>query len=123
MGTGETSAGRDADSRTGAGRAHRWRRLLEDGTYRSAGEIAESESITRSYIIRLLSLTLLAPDIVEAILDGRPPKVMQFDELTRVMPSGWGEQRRAVAMAGSWSHASLVIAVHQSRTAEYGQHQ
>jgi hypothetical protein len=55
-------------------RAHRWRRLIENGTYRSAVEIAEAERITRSFVNRLLRLTLLAPDIVEAIPEGRRPK-------------------------------------------------
>ena len=55
-------------------RAHRWKRMLEDGRYGSAGELAEAESVTRSFVNRLLRLTLLAPDIVEAILEGRPPK-------------------------------------------------
>ena len=59
-------------------RAHRWKRLLEEGRYRSAGELAEAEGITRSFVNRLLRLTLLAPDIVEAILDGRQPKAMQW---------------------------------------------
>ena len=54
-------------------RAHRWW-LLEERRDRSAGELAEAESVTRSFVNRLLRLTLLAPDIVEAILEGRPPK-------------------------------------------------
>ena len=77
-------------------RAHRWKRMLEDGRYRSAGELAEAEGVTRSFVNRLLRLTLLAPDIVEAILDGRQPKGMQLEELTRVMPSAWEEQREQV---------------------------
>ena len=55
-------------------RAHRWKGLLEERRDRSAGELAEAESVTRSFVNRLLRLTLLAPDIVEAILEGRPPK-------------------------------------------------
>ena len=51
-------------------RAHRWKRLLEDGRYRSAAEAAEAEGVTRSFVNRLLRLTLLAPEIVEAILEG-----------------------------------------------------
>jgi hypothetical protein len=43
-------------------RAHRWKQLIEDGTYRSAAEIAEAEGVTRSFVNRLLRLTLLAPD-------------------------------------------------------------
>jgi hypothetical protein len=73
-------------------RAHRWKRMLEEGRYRSAGEIAEAEKITRSFVNRLLRLTLLAPDIQEAILDGRQPKSMQLEELTRVKPTAWHEQ-------------------------------
>ncbi|HOT81673.1 MAG TPA: hypothetical protein PLQ12_00010 [Candidatus Defluviicoccus seviourii] len=57
-------------------------------------EIAEAERIDRSYVNRLLRLTLLAPDIQEAILDGRQPKGMQLEELTRQMPMAWGEQQR-----------------------------
>jgi len=77
-------------------RAHRWKGMLEDTAYRSAAEIAEAEKLTRSFVNRLLRLTLLAPDIVEAILDGRQPKGMQLEELTGSMPSGWDEQRRRV---------------------------
>jgi hypothetical protein len=50
-------------------RAHRWKRLIEHGTCRSAAEIAEAEGVTRSYVNQLLRLTLLAPDIQEAILE------------------------------------------------------
>jgi hypothetical protein len=74
-------------------RAHRWKRMLEEGRYRSAAEIAEAEGLTRSFINRLLRLTLLAPDIVEAILDGLQPKGMALEELTRAMPSAWEEQQ------------------------------
>ena len=74
-------------------RAHRWKRLMEEGKYRSAGEIAEAERIDRSFVNRLLRLTLLAPDIQEAILHGRQPKVMQLEQLTRTLPSDWARQR------------------------------
>jgi hypothetical protein len=61
-------------------RAHRWKRMLEEGRYESAGELAEAESFTRSFVNRMMRLTLLAPDIVEAILDGRQLKGMQLEE-------------------------------------------
>src|SRR5512132_4068951 len=79
-------------------RAHRWRRMLEEGRYRSAAEIAEAEGVTRGFVNRLLRLTLLAPEIVEAILDGRQPKAMQLEELIRVMPSSWKEQRELLTL-------------------------
>ena len=74
-------------------RAHRWKRLLEEGKYRSAGELAEAEGVTRSFVNRLLRVTLLAPDIVEAILEGRQPRRFVVEELTRAMPSAWAEQK------------------------------
>jgi hypothetical protein len=52
-------------------RAHRWKRMLEAGKCRSIAEIAAAEKIHRSFVSRLLDLTLLAPDIQGAILDVR----------------------------------------------------
>ncbi len=77
-------------------RAHRWKRMLEEGRYRSGTEIAEAEGATRSFVNRLLRLTLLAPEIQEEILDGRQPTGMQLEELTGPMPSGWEKQRKAL---------------------------
>jgi hypothetical protein len=62
-------------------RAHRWNRMLENGRFHSIAEIAEAEKIDRSFVSRLLDLTLLAPDIQEAILEGRQRKGIQLDEL------------------------------------------
>jgi hypothetical protein len=53
-------------------RAWRWQRMLESGEYGTLAELAAAERISRSYVSRILRLTLLAPDIVERILDGRP---------------------------------------------------
>jgi hypothetical protein len=55
-------------------RAHRWRRRIESGQAKSVTDLAEQEGVTAAYVYRLLPLTCLAPDIVEAILDGRQPK-------------------------------------------------
>ena len=51
-------------------RAFRWKRMLESGEFATIAELAEREGIAPSYMTRVLRLTLLAPDIVEAILDG-----------------------------------------------------
>jgi hypothetical protein len=77
-------------------RAHRWKRMLEEGAYRSAAEIAEAEKIARSFVNRLLRLTLLTPEIVEAILDGRQGKDLQLAVLTGKLPSAWEEQRQLI---------------------------
>jgi hypothetical protein len=74
-------------------RAHRRKRMLDEGKYRSACELAEAEGVTRSFVTRLLRLTLLAPNIVETILEGRQPKGMQLEDLTKPLSSAWEEQR------------------------------
>jgi hypothetical protein len=72
--------------------------MLEAGRCRSIAEIAEAEKIDRSFVSQLLDLTLLAPDIQEAIVEGRQVKGMQLDELMRAMATEW-EQRRLVILA------------------------
>lgn len=75
-------------------RAFRWQRMLESGRFASVTELAEAEKINQSYLCRVLRLALLAPDIVEAILDGRPPAGLQLSLLLGPLPSEWTEQRR-----------------------------
>jgi len=67
-------------------RAFRWRRMLEEGRYVSVRELAKAEGVNRTYIGRLLNLTLLAPDLVEAILDGRQPQGMTLPGLMEAFP-------------------------------------
>ena len=62
-------------------RAHRWRRRIESGQAKSITDLAEQEGVTMAYVCRLLPLTCLAPDIVEAILDGRQPKGLRLVEM------------------------------------------
>jgi hypothetical protein len=75
-------------------RAHRWRRKIESGQAKSITDLAEQEGVTMAYICRLLPLTCLAPDIVEAILDGRQPKGLRLAEMLGNGPLEWEEQRR-----------------------------
>ena len=77
-------------------RAHRWREMLENGTHSTIAEIAGAEKINESYVGRVLRLTLLAPDIVEAILGGRQPAGLQLDHLLARFPVGWVEQRAEI---------------------------
>jgi hypothetical protein len=76
-------------------RAHRWRRRVESGQARSITDLAEHEGVTVAYVCRLIPLTCLAPDIVEAILDGRQPKGLRLAEMLGNGPLGWDEQRSA----------------------------
>jgi hypothetical protein len=73
-------------------RAHRWRRRIESGQAHSITDLAEQESVTDAYVCRLLPLTCLAPDIVEAILDGRQPKGLRLAEMLGNGQVGWEEQ-------------------------------
>ena len=74
-------------------RAHRWRQLIESGKYGSSAELAKAEKVNDSYLSRILRLTLIAPDIIEAILAGRQPTTLQLDELLKPLPAAWGQQR------------------------------
>lgn len=77
-------------------RAPRWRRLLESGEYASITELAAAEKINQSYVCRILRLTLLAPDIVEVVLDGRQSAGLQLETILRPFPIEWKHQRRTL---------------------------
>ena len=62
-------------------RAHRWKALLETGRYASVLELSQVDNVNQSYLCRVLRLTLLAPNVVQAILDGRQPARLQLDKL------------------------------------------
>jgi hypothetical protein len=74
-------------------RAHRWRRKIECGQAKSITDLAEQEGVTDAYVCRLLPLTCLAPDILEAILDGRQPNALRLAELLGNAPVEWNAQR------------------------------
>ena len=76
-------------------RAFRYQRLLDEGRYASISEMAAAERIERGYLGSLLRLTLLAPDIVEAILDGRQPADLAFPALMEPFPADFGRQQAA----------------------------
>jgi hypothetical protein len=74
-------------------RAHRWKRMLESSDCATVMDLAAAEKINSSYLSRVLRLTLLAPDIVEAILNGRQPPDLQLDVLLKPFPVEWRQQR------------------------------
>jgi hypothetical protein len=80
-------------------RAHRWRRKIESGQAKSITDLAEQEGVTVAYVCRLLPLTCLAPDIVEAILDGRQSKGLRLAEMLGNGSLAWQEQLRAFGSA------------------------
>ena len=60
---------------------------------RTMEDLAQAKRVAPSYVSRVLRLTLLAPEIVEAILDGRQPEEMQLDDLLEGFPLEWDAQR------------------------------
>ena len=62
------------------------------GQYGTLAELADAERISRSYVCRVLRLTLLAPDIVERILDGRPTAGLA--QFLKPFPVEWERQRK-----------------------------
>jgi hypothetical protein len=75
-------------------RAFRWKRILESGEFATTAELAESEGIAPSYMTRVLRLTLLAPDIVDAILDGKQGPEVTLARVLEPFPAAWNEQRQ-----------------------------
>jgi hypothetical protein len=78
-------------------RAFRYQRMLDSGKYTTIAEMAAAEKLDRGYLGRLLQLTLLAPDLVEAIVDGRQPEGVTLPRLMEPLPLEWAQQRRWAA--------------------------
>jgi hypothetical protein len=77
-------------------RAFRWKRLLDSGRYASISEIAAVENIDRGYVGSILRLTLLAPTIVEVIIDGSHPTELELSRLLKPFPLTWSDQCAAL---------------------------
>ena len=73
-------------------RAFRWKRMLESGEFATIGELAEREGIAFTYMARVLRLTLLAPDIVAAILEGKQSSDVTLKGLMEPFPLEWRSQ-------------------------------
>ena len=99
-------------------RGHRWRRKIEcgqAGQAKSITDLAEQEGVTDAYVCQLLPLTCLAPDIVEAILDGRQPKGLRLAEVAGKWAAGVGGAARRLGLLSELRIARLaqqVAALH-----------
>jgi hypothetical protein len=76
-------------------RAWRWQRMLESGEYGTLAELSAAERISRSYICRVLRLTLLAPDIIEHVMDGE--STAGLARLLEPFPVEWEKQRELLS--------------------------
>lgn len=77
-------------------RAFRWKRMLESGEFITIAELAKREGIAPSYMTRVLRLTLLAPDIVEAVLDGAHGPEVMLGRVLEPLPVEWVKQQDAL---------------------------
>ena len=75
-------------------RAHCWMEMLDSGQYGSIREMADSLGLCQTYVTRLLRFTLLAPDIIQAILDSKEPDGFSQNKLVGAIPADWIDQRR-----------------------------
>ena len=79
------------------GKAFYWKRLIDDGTYPTTSDLARALKLEPGWAAEVLRMTMLAPDIVEAIFEGRQPRQLNLHTLRGredLLPRDWGEQRR-----------------------------
>jgi len=76
-----------------------YRDALENGEAASVSELARRENQERAFLFRALSLVNLAPDIIDAILDGTEPPILTLSRLRKGFPDDWDEQRKFFGMA------------------------
>ena len=67
--------------------------MLENGEYPSAADLAKAEKVNDSYLSRVLRISLLAPEIIEAIVTGQQPPTLQVDDLMKPLPAQWQQQK------------------------------
>ena len=78
-------------------RAFRWKRMLESGEFGTISDLAQRERIAAPYLARVMRLSSLAPDIVDAILNGRQPQGLTMESLRVQLPDDWECQRILVS--------------------------
>lgn len=91
-------------------RAFRWKRMLESGEFASISELAEREGIAFTYMARVLRLSLLAPDVVEAILNGKQGPELTLARVLEPFPLNWTVQMDEL-------QAKTAAPTHQNATA------
>lgn len=92
-----TAGGFDAPMIKTLGKSFYWKRLIDEGVYPTTADLARALKLEPGWAAEVLRMTLLAPDIVEAILDGRQPRHLNLHTLRGrqdLLPRDWGEQRR-----------------------------
>ena len=92
-----TTGGLDAPMIKTLGKAFYWKRLIDEGVYPTTADLARALKLEPGWAAEVLRMTMLAPDIVEAIFEGRQPRHLNLHTLRGrqdLLPRDWGEQRR-----------------------------
>jgi len=76
------------------GKAFSWQRMLDEGKYQTPKALPEKEKVEVTHMSRVMRLTLLAPDIIEAVLNGKQPRTLTLQNVVRGFPISWQEQRK-----------------------------
>jgi hypothetical protein len=100
-------------------RAFRYQRMLNQGRYASITEMADAERLDRGYMGRLLQLTLLAPDLVESILNGLQPNAIALSTLTNQIPAEWAAQIACTAQPSGPHDPSATQEIRQAPAAMF----
>jgi hypothetical protein len=85
-------------------RVHRWPEKIMRGEFTSRQSIAQFARVDQRYAGRLLQFAFLAPDIVEAFLDGRQPANLTVQKLLQGFPPNWAEQRKRLQFSVATQH-------------------
>jgi ParB-like chromosome segregation protein Spo0J len=81
-------------------RAHYWNERLVEGETLSIRAVARAEGLSARYVRRILPLAFLAPDIIDAILDGTQSPSLSVAGLSNELPLDWDEQRKRYGFQG-----------------------
>lgn len=79
------------------GKAFYWKRLIDEGVHLTTADLARTLKLEQGWVAEVLRMTVLAPDIVEAIFEGRQPRHLNLHTLRGredLLPRDWAEQRR-----------------------------
>jgi DNA invertase Pin-like site-specific DNA recombinase len=84
----------------GVARGYLWRKQLLAGEFGSVIELARKVGVNPRYVIRMLRMGCLAPDIIESILEGRQTAALTVEVFRKPIPLEWAEQRLMLGFVG-----------------------
>lgn len=91
------SGGEDISMIRALGKAFYWQKLLDQGKFATIRDLSRSMKLEQGWVAEVLRMTMLAPDIIEAVLEGKQPRHLNLQTLRGrhdPLPRDWQEQRR-----------------------------